>query len=124
MKPSRIEAIDRVVLEAPQDCRDALRAFYGDLIGLELIADVDAALRFGSSRLELQIRFVEEPAVDPLAPRLVIGVAALDRLASELTERAIRFRRHRGLAWSDRRLILHDPAGYRIELKQEWPPVF
>jgi hypothetical protein len=126
MRPPRIEAVDRVVLEASPHCRDALRAFYGELVGLEeLDCDPpDAGLRFGARRLDLYIRFVDSPEVDALSPRLVIGVGALTRMESELNERSMKFRRRRGLSWTDRRLVLLDPAGHRIELKQEWPPVF
>ena len=126
MRRPRIQAVDRVSIEAPAHCREALRAFYGELIGLEEL-DTDApeaGLRFGTRRLDLTIRFVDSPDVDALSPRLVIGVALLNRLESELNERSIEFHRRRGLSWTDRRLVLLDPAGHRIELKQEWPPVF
>ena len=126
MRRPRIQAVDRVVLEAPAHCREALRTFYGELIGLnELDTDSpESGLRFGTRRLDLSIRFVDSPDVDGLSSRLVIGVALLGRLESELHERSIEFRRRQGLSWTDRRLVLLDPAGHRIELKQEWPPVF
>ena len=126
MRRPRIQAVDRVTLEATADCREALRAFYGEMIGLnEMKSDPpESGLRFGTRRLDLSIRFVESPDVDGLSPRLVIGVALLGRVESELHERSIEFHRRRGLSWTDQRLVLLDPAGHRIELKQEWPAVF
>ena len=126
MKPPRIEAVDRIVLEAHDHRREALREFYGEVIGLQELdcESVDSGLRFGAPRLDLCIHFVESPEVDALTTRLVVGVPALNRKESELNERSIPFRRRRGLSWTDRRLVLLDPAGNRIELKQQWPPVF
>jgi hypothetical protein len=96
------------------------------LAGLECVEDSDGEaavplLRFRSERIELRIRLVERPHLEPVTCRVVLLVASLARAAELLTEQKMDFTRIRGIQYTDRRLSLLDPGGNRVELKQAWP---
>ena len=121
---NRIRAIDHVRLEAPCGIEAALRWFYGDIGGLEPASselEVVGRLCFKSGRLELLIDLLERPRIDPVATRLTILVPSLEEAAAVLDEHSVRYQRISGVMFTDRRLAMLDPAGNRVELKQEWP---
>lgn len=124
MNSNRIRAIDHVRFEAPRGIVGALRWFYGDVGGLEPApGEPDSAGRlcFNSGRLELSIDLVEQPRIEPVATRVTILVPSLDEAAAMLDEHSVRYQRISGITFTDRRLVTLDPAGNRVELKQEWP---
>lgn len=124
MKPSRIQAIDHVNLEASPACTEDLRWFYTAVGLLEEVENTipDAnTLTFKSARLELRIRLVPDPRTDPARRRLTLAVPTLEDAANLLEERNYQYAWEHALEWSGRRIRLHDPAGHGVELKQEWP---
>ena len=124
MKPSRIQAIDHVNLEASPACADNLRWFYTAVGALEEApAPVPdgADVAFRSARIELRIKLVRDPRVDPARRRLTLAIPTLEDAANLLEERSYRYTWEHALEWSGRRIRLHDPAGHLVELKQEWP---
>lgn len=124
MDPSRIQAIDHVNLEAPAGSEDKLAWFYTQVGGLEQVADRGEEARrlcFRSARLEVRIRIVDNPKIDPIACRLTLVVRSLAEAAELLEERSVRYVRLSGLWSTDQRLGTLDPVGHRVELKQEWP---
>jgi hypothetical protein len=123
VKPSRIQAVDHVNLEALPGVEEALRWFYGEIAELDDITESHsdtAVLRFRSERIEVRIRIVEQPAIDPVGYRVTIGVPNLDETAEQLLEAGSEIERISGLMWSDRRIATFDPAGHRVILKQHW----
>ncbi len=123
MKPSRIQAVDHVNLEALRDVEEALRWFYSEIAELDEILEADndgTILRFRSERIEVRIRIVEQPAIDPVRYRVTIGVPNLDETADRLLEAGSEIERITGLMWSDRQIATFDPAGHRVILKQHW----
>ena len=82
-----------------------------------------ARLCFKSEQIELRIRIKALPRIDPIGCNVVILVASLDAVIERLEERKQLYQRLSGLAFTQRRLGLLDPAGNRVELKQEWPPL-
>ena len=129
MKRSRIHAVDHVEIEAPLGSRDDLRWFYGEVAGLEELEEATVCagdsteLRFKSARLELRVRLVADPDVDPVALRLTVFVRSLSEVAGLLEERGHVYERSSGIMYTDRRLLMHDPAGHRVALKREWPEI-
>ena len=124
MNSNRILAIDHVRLEARPGIEEALRWFYGEIGGLEPVPpDPDSVGRlcFKSGRLELSINLVAQPRIEPVATRVTILVPSLDEAAAMLDEHLLRYQRISGIMFTDRRLAVLDPAGNRVELKQEWP---
>lgn len=124
MKRNRLQAIDHVCLSAPFGIEQELIAFYtevGELEWLPRRQPDDGCLRFKSSLIELRIELCECPVIDKNARRLTLVVTCLTTVEEMLTERKQKYDRVSGLAFTDRRMILRDPAGHRVELKQEWP---
>jgi hypothetical protein len=118
--------VDHVHLEAPPGLNEDLTWFYGEVAELDFLGDVapDAGrLCFKSEQIELRIRIKAEPRIEPIGCNVVILVPSMDAALGRLDERKRLYQRLSGLAFTDRRLGLLDPAGNRIELKQEWPPV-
>lgn len=123
MEPGRIQAVDHVELEAPLGTEDALRWFYGELAELDEVAAsglTGGPIRFKSARIELRIRFVPRPSIDPVPVRVTIGVRSILETRAKLDEARIPFERVSGLLFTDRRIQVLDPAGNRVAFRQVW----
>ncbi|MCH7591269.1 MAG: hypothetical protein IH989_00615 [Planctomycetes bacterium] len=121
MRHSRIQAVDHVNVESPHGLDDELRWFYGEVAELEERppeATMGPGICFRSERIELRIRFSPEPRIESVECRVIVGVPSIDEAAERLSERKTPFQRLSGLAWSDRRIQVLDPAGNRVELRQ------
>ena len=127
MRPSRIQAIDHVTLEAPPGLRDELRWFYTKIAELEEVPQTGPEaprLCLKSARIELRINLVEHPRVDSIGCRATILVTSLKETLECLEERNVGCQQVSGVVYTDRRVAVLDPAGNRVELKQEWPPFY
>lgn len=126
-RKGQIEAVEHVRMRARADLRDRLLWFYREIAMLDLVADgMDSGcLRLKSSLIELRIEFVEDPivdpTVDPMVRRMTLRIPSLDVAADLLTENKIEFARIAGISWTDQRLVVHDPAGNRVEFRRKWP---
>lgn len=122
MKPSQINAMDRITLEAPDGVEEELRWFYVDLVGLtqDPAESGAAVLRFRSAQVELRIEIKPVPKIDSNRRRATVSVGSLRWVMDRLDERRIGYTRMSGLGWTDRRISMLDPGGNRVELKQEW----
>ena len=121
MRHSRIQAVDHVNIESPFGLDDKLRWFYGEVAELEERppdAKMGAGICFRSERIELRIRFSPEPRIESVECRVLVGVSSIDEAAERLVERKTPFQPLSGLAGSDRRIQVLDPAGNRVELRQ------
>lgn len=128
MRHSRIQAVDHVNIEAPFGIDDELRWFYGEIAELEerpVEGPAGPGLCFRSERIELRIRFVEDPQIEAVACRVIVSVSQMAEATERLEERKVPFQQLSGLGWSDRRIQVLDPAGNRTELKQAYsgPPL-
>ncbi len=121
MKPSRLVAIDHILIQAALGKEDVIRWFYLDVCKLEEVANGHGQLVFRSARLELRVQLVEETKVDPVRRRFTVNVPSLNEAMELLSEREVSFVRLSGFTYTDRRIGTNDPAGNRVELKQEWP---
>jgi catechol 2,3-dioxygenase-like lactoylglutathione lyase family enzyme len=52
--------------------------------------------------------------------RVTIAVPSLAEAVQRLDERSVAYERLTGILFTDRRLQVLDPAGNRVEFKQEW----
>ena len=121
MRQSRIQAVDHVDIEAPLGIDDELRWFYGELLDLEeRSADesMGPGLCFRSERIELRIRVAQDPQVESVECRVIVGVSSMVDTIERLEERKVPFQLLSGLGRSDRRIQVLDPAGNRAELTQ------
>ncbi len=126
MKPSRIQAVDHIHIEAPLGSDEDVRWFYGELCELEecpgLLADAPT-LRFKSSRIVLHVRLVPIPDTDPMDERFVLAVTSLEQVVELLEERKLPYHEVRGFGCTDRRILVMDPGGNRIVLKRHFPEI-
>jgi hypothetical protein len=123
-KRGDLHKIDHVELEAPQDLREETRWFYREVSKLEeLFADhIEAPqLCFRAAQVELRIRLVEHPRIEPIKCRMTLLVPSLAEALEVLEEKAFHYEKLTGFMYTDRRIVTNDPAGNRVELKQEWP---
>ncbi len=124
MNRSRLVAIDHVELEVPANLIDELRWFYSEVGRLDEIVEAGSAgtlMGFRSARLELRLHVVEHPKVDSVPRRLTLLVPSLFEAIRQLDERGVIHFPVSGFTFTDRRVATLDPAGHRVELKQEWP---
>ena len=124
MERSRLQAIDHVNIEALSGLEGELRWFYGELGKLEWVekgSRSSGSLAFRSERLELRIRIADPPRIESGACRVTLAIPSLTEAAELLSERRWPFEQISGLRFTERRLATHDPAGNRVEFKQEWP---
>jgi hypothetical protein len=138
MLQARLIAVDHVEIEAAPMHHVELEWFYGTLIGLRskpqqtlavhaslpppaIGEDLDTQqLRFRGERFELRIRLCEEPTLEAVEPRVQLEVRGLEDLALVLDERHYPYEWQRGINFTDRALLLLDPAGNRVLLRQLW----
>ena len=121
MRPSRIQAVEHVDLQARLGTEEELRWFYGELAGLEELCSNDAdfpRLRFKSEHIEIRLRMWPDLEIDPIPCRVTILVPVLAELCEALTERSGDYESVSGIAWTDRKIQALDPAGNRIVFKQ------
>ena len=122
MRPSRILAVDHVLIESPQGLDDDLRWFYTEVAKLDELPVENAAgalLRFRSERIELRVQLLAAPRIDPVAVRASIAVRSLEEACELLGRRRVDYEPITGLAFTDRRIQTVDPAGNRILLRHD-----
>jgi extradiol dioxygenase family protein len=123
MSEPRLQAIQNVVIEAGPDLADHLREFYGQLVGLREAVDDDRTDRlcFQSGQLQLQIQLRATARPNCCDRRATVEVPSLEELRRHLDERKLAYECYQGLAFTEQRVFVLDPAGYRIEFKQVQP---
>lgn len=119
-------AIADVFIESHPDFFEPMDWFYGELIALRRVEPLDdmgespAEVRFRSDQHDLHVRFTDIPKIEPVAVRVMCEVPFLEDVAEVLTDRKYEHDWLRGLARTDRRIQLLDPAGNRIEIRKRW----
>jgi hypothetical protein len=101
--------------------RDALARFYVETIGLapwpaEL--QIPGGWGLGSPQAGLFLQFRHDPEVDPVRRRLTLIVDCLTTLEERLREEQWPYERVRGFGWTDQCLLVHDPTGHLVEVRQ------
>lgn len=118
-------AIDHVELQAPPGIESELRWFYADFAGLHPVDNPESTkpegLTFRSDRIELRITILDHPAIESVDCRLTLAMPSLEEAAEMLEDKKYSFQWYRGLSFTDRALILHDPAGNRTMIRRLWP---
>lgn len=123
---SEIEAVDDVHVEGFADLVEPSRTFYREYLGLleEEAGSWSAGpgeteLRFLGQRRHLVLRLKPDPQIDHVKRSALICVKSLDDVADRLGEQGISYQWSRALGWAGRRLLLADPSGNLLELRQE-----
>ena len=123
MGSSRILAVDHVHLSCPADRADAMVWFYADVARLDRGEPGEGPfdLCFRSAQVEVRIRLDDDHRADSVPLRLTVAVPSLAEAAAILEERRCPHTWIRGLAYTDRRVEVLDPAGHRVALRQALP---
>lgn len=98
--------------------------FYADVLGLipwPTHQQVPGGWGAGDLRRGIYFQYRHDPPVDPMRRRLTLVVASLEAVELRLRARGWEFERHRGLDATDQCLLLNDPIGHRIEVRQFRP---
>lgn len=121
----RILAVDDVRLRSQEAVREAVRAFYTGLLGLEELQAPDpATLAFrgvARSGPRVVVEVLDDPIERPLRRQLVLEVASLHRCADVLAEHKMWHEWSRGWHFYDRTLNATDPAGNWVSMVGSHP---
>ncbi len=120
MEVPRLLAIDHVRLLASPETVESLDLFYVEQIGFERLRSPEPELiiyrGYPRSGPRLQIRLVDDPGQERGRRQAVIQVASLAGLIELLDEERRNYSLVQGFSYYERRLLLEDPAGNRVEL--------
>lgn len=119
--PAEVHCVREVRLGVPAHATAESLRFYMDVIGLRPWREprsVPGAFGVGNPRRGLLLQVRHDPEVDDVRRRMTLVVASLDELEKRLDEIEWPFERMRGFGYSDRRIVVNDPAGHRIEIRQ------
>ena len=118
----RVHAVDHLHVEVPLGREAAIAAFYGDLLGLKRLADLDQdgirSIVFGNERLALRFVACERPRIVPRRRRMTLMLDSLDEVHERLIAQKRRVWTLSGLSLSERSLLTVDPFDQIIELRQ------
>jgi hypothetical protein len=98
--------------------------FYAGMLGLRTWPterQMPGAWGAGDLLRGILFEFRHDPVVDPMRRRFTITVSSLEQLATRLEEAQWPFQWRRGFFWSDQHILLTDPTGHWIEIRQVSP---
>ncbi len=122
LPPPRVHAVNHLRVEIPTGGQTAVAAFYGDLLGLKRLSDIEETggrtLAFGGDRLAIYFVPCECPRISPRRRRLTLTVDSLGEVHERLVEKKRRVWTLSGLSLSERSLLTVDPFDQIVELRQ------
>lgn len=119
-----VHGIREIRVGVAAERRTAVLAFYSEVLGLAAwpaARQIPGGIGVGPERRGLFFQDRHDPAVDSFRRRLVLVVSSLDAVAERLKEREWSFVRRRGLSATDEWIMVCDPTGHRLELRQLQP---
>ena len=125
---SEVESVDDVLVEGFRSVAEASFRFYVHVLGLRPAQPYEgraAASRGGEfcflgHHHRLVLRLVESPRIDTIKRRALICVKSLAEVREILEDTRTEYQRLRGLGWAGERVLVRDPSGNLLELRQEW----
>lgn len=122
--PTVVQCVAEVRLGMPAHAVGPTIRFYTEWLGLRPWADpriVPGCYGLGHYRRGLLLEMRHDPEVDEVRRRMTLVVASLETIERRLAEAQWPFEHIQGIGPSDDRLVLQDPAGHRIEVRQSRP---
>lgn len=116
-----VQCVREVRVGVPLERLAVVQWFYVELLGLRPWPDeaqLPGGWGVGHPQRGVFMQFRHDPEVDSLRRRFTLIVPALDELEVRLTEAKWPFARHRGLSAIDQWLLVADPVGHLIEVRQ------
>lgn len=116
--------IRRVVPDLQTDNMAESRAFYVDVIGLEVGMDLGWIVTLGStSNPTAQLSLMEQDATAPVVPNVTVEVADVDAVhAAAVAARATIVHPLTDEPWGVRRFLVEDPTGVVVNVMQHLAP--
>lgn len=122
--PTNVVCVREVRAGAPVELVDELRRFYADTLGLVPWPErrqIPGGWGVGHPERGLYLQFRHDPEVDQVRRRFALTVPSLAGLEERLLDHPWPYDRVRGFGWSDHHILLRDPAGHLIEVRQSQP---
>ena len=119
--PSLVQCVREVRVGVPLERLDALQRFYTVTLGLDpwpAERQIPGGWGVGDPQCGLFLEFRHDPQVDPVRRRFTLLVGSLSVLEARLAEQQWPCERIRGFGFYDQYLLLHDPAGHLVEVRQ------
>jgi hypothetical protein len=116
-----VQAVREVRVDVPRERVDELRDFYLRVLGLPECphrAQIPGGWRAGPARRGVYFVFSHDVRAEPMRRRLTIEAPDLDDLAERLAEEERPFRDERGWSRGERRILVVDPVGHLVEVRQ------
>lgn len=120
-RPTAVECIREVRVGIPRELIDDLLCFYTDLLGIPLwppSAQIPGGLGLGDPIAGLYLQFRHDPEIDSVRRRFTLVVDSLLELEKRLQAARHPYQRYRGFGWTDQFILLSDPAGHLIVIRQ------
>jgi catechol 2,3-dioxygenase-like lactoylglutathione lyase family enzyme len=110
--------VKRIVADIATSDPDAAKRFYNDVLGLEVLMDLDWIVTYGSrEKMSVQISFLSEGGSGAPTPDLSIEVDDLDEVLERV--RKAKFAIEYGPVdevWGVRRFFVRDPFGKLVNI--------
>ncbi|MFH1748823.1 MAG: hypothetical protein ABIG44_17455 [Planctomycetota bacterium] len=116
-----VHCVRELHVEIPYELQARVMHFYCQLLGLPPWPPRDqipGGRGVGNPRAGLYFQYRHDPYVDPMRRRLTLVVPSLATLEKRLSEYGWSYARHRGLGLTDEWLLLSDPVGHLLEIRQ------
>lgn len=120
-RPTTVECIREVRVGISRERLEEMLDFYADVLGLHRWAQrwqTPGGEGLGDPIPGLYLQYRHDPEIDPVRRRVTLVVNSLTDLEKRLQENERSYRRYRGFGWTDQYILLHDPAGHLIEIRQ------
>lgn len=120
-RPTAVECIREVRVGVPRELIDDLLRFYYEILDLPpwpARAQIPGGLGLGDPLAGLYLQFRHDPEIDPVRRRFTLVADSLSELEKRLQTVRHPYQRYRGFGWTDQFILLSDPAGHLIEIRQ------
>ena len=119
-----VQCVREMHVGIPMERLADIEDFYRGVLGLRPwppACQISGGWGVGQARCGVRVEFRHDPRVEPMRRRLALTVHGLDAVAKRLGELNWPFVRRRGLGYSDRCILVADPVGHLVELRQSRP---
>jgi hypothetical protein len=117
----QVHCVREVRVGIPHERLAEVMYFYTRLLGLRpwpSTCQIPGGWGAGEPQRGALFQFRHQVTADPMRRRLSLVVASLDQLEQRLSQEEWPYKRLHGLAWSDQCVVVNDPVGHRVEIRQ------